>query len=273
MDPYLEDPVLWPEVHQRLITYTADALQPLLRPRGYRARIGERLILSFAGAGLHAVIPDVTLKSEPLLAPRPESVGAGGVAVWEPLVAVADEPMIREAGEVREVYLEIRDARGEEVITVIEVLSPTNKLPTGYGHPQYLEKQREILDSFVHLVEIDLLRDGFPTVAASALLHGEPYDYVVCVRRAPRRDRFELYLATVRDRLPRVRIPLRAGDPDVVLDLPTIFNRCYDNGDYGSLIDYTAPLDPPLSLVEAAWADQLLREKGRRPTKGDPVNA
>lgn len=42
MDPYLERPDLWPDVHQSLITYIRDALQPQLRPR-YHARIGERL--------------------------------------------------------------------------------------------------------------------------------------------------------------------------------------------------------------------------------------
>ena len=42
LDPYLERRDLWPDVHQSLITYSRDALQPQIRPR-YHARIGERL--------------------------------------------------------------------------------------------------------------------------------------------------------------------------------------------------------------------------------------
>ena len=41
MDPYLEEPARWPDVHQRLITYLADALQPRVRPR-YVARADKR---------------------------------------------------------------------------------------------------------------------------------------------------------------------------------------------------------------------------------------
>ena len=41
MDTYLEDPSLWPDLHQRLITYIAEALQPQVHPK-YIARIGER---------------------------------------------------------------------------------------------------------------------------------------------------------------------------------------------------------------------------------------
>ncbi|MFQ6042589.1 MAG: DUF4058 family protein, partial [Candidatus Poribacteria bacterium] len=36
MDPYLENPVWWPDFHHSFITYARDALQPGLRPR-YRA--------------------------------------------------------------------------------------------------------------------------------------------------------------------------------------------------------------------------------------------
>jgi len=34
MDPYLENPQLWPGVHTRLIVYLADQLQLLLPARG-----------------------------------------------------------------------------------------------------------------------------------------------------------------------------------------------------------------------------------------------
>ncbi|MBD2742170.1 DUF4058 family protein [Coleofasciculus sp. FACHB-1120] len=45
VDPYLENPELWAEVHHRLITAIADAIAPSIRPR-YRVAIGKRIYLS-----------------------------------------------------------------------------------------------------------------------------------------------------------------------------------------------------------------------------------
>ncbi len=42
MDPYLEDPAFWPGVHNRVIVYLADHLQPKLGSR-YIATIEERV--------------------------------------------------------------------------------------------------------------------------------------------------------------------------------------------------------------------------------------
>jgi hypothetical protein len=33
MDPYLEHPALWPDVHNRLVAALGDAITPLLAPR------------------------------------------------------------------------------------------------------------------------------------------------------------------------------------------------------------------------------------------------
>ena len=41
MDPWLEDPPLWPDVHESLIVYFREQLQPFLRPR-YVAAIERR---------------------------------------------------------------------------------------------------------------------------------------------------------------------------------------------------------------------------------------
>ena len=37
MDPWLEHPALWPDVHNRLIAAISDALTPLVAPRYYVA--------------------------------------------------------------------------------------------------------------------------------------------------------------------------------------------------------------------------------------------
>src|SRR4029077_19013850 len=58
-------------------------------------------------------------------------------------------------------FVEIRDRRNRELVTVVELLSPSNKRP-GSDRDQYLAKREQILGSSAHLGEIDLLRGGQP---------------------------------------------------------------------------------------------------------------
>src|SRR5437879_5927031 len=129
MDPYLEDPRLWSGVHASLIVYIRNFLQPLLRPR-YIAAIEERVFVEGPGADK---IPDVWIER------RKRRNGA--VAVLE-----ADVPIIVTvpALEIHETYVTILDRlSGQQLVTVIEVVSPTNKYQ-GPGRDSYLRKQQEV---------------------------------------------------------------------------------------------------------------------------------
>jgi hypothetical protein len=123
-----------------------------------------------------------------------------------------------------------------------------------------------MLTANVNLVEIDLLRDGSYVLAVPIHLlpieYREPYR--VCVIRSSRLDQAEVYRASFRERLPEIRIPLRENDHDAILSLQNVIDMCYENGGYGDDIDYRRDLIPALSPDDAAWCDQLLREKGRR---------
>jgi hypothetical protein len=263
MDPYLESPALWQDLHQRRIFCSSEALQPQLPPH-YYALMGERIILEEVA---HSDYPDVTIgreRTEPPTDGGAQRAQGGGVAVEVEVEADV-------AVEV-EAPVEIRDVSGGHVVTVIEFLSPSNKLASSQVHRTYLQKQAEVLGSDANLVEIDLLRRGSHILAApdSCLDLVRPYDYLVCVHRAARRSRFQLYARTVRQPLPRVAIPLRPEDGDVVLDLQAVFNRCYDSAPYARLIDYRLEPQVPLLPVDAAWADALLREKGLRVAAASP---
>jgi hypothetical protein len=249
MDPYLEDARFWPGVHTAMIVYLADALTPRLRPR-YVAAIEVREYLEGPERDIR---PDVSLRQA-----RPEREAA--VAVLE-----ADAPVLVWAPPepVRESYVAILDLRaGQRVVTVIEVVSPSNKV-SGSGRDSYLARQRDVLASDAHLVEIDLLRHG-PHVAAvpeaTARRKGY-YDYLVCVNRAEgRRDRYELYPRRLGDRLPRIRIPLADDDPDVPLDVQAVLAQTYEAGSYRDRIDYARPCDPPLSADAQAWANARIAD-------------
>jgi hypothetical protein len=149
-------------------------------------------------------------------------------------------------------YLEIRDRRSRRLVTVIELLSPSNKAP-GADRAQYELKRAEILSGRAHFVEIDLLRGW----GRMPFAEGVQCDYCVLVSRYPERPHADLWPISLRDPLPAAPIPLGEGEPEPLLDLQAILHRLYDAGGYERFIYETEP-DPPLAPEDAAWARSLL---------------
>jgi hypothetical protein len=256
MDPYLEQ--FWGDVHQRLVTYACDQLQGAL-PGDLRARIQERVFVESPTAERN-MYPDVRVVERGRRLGRGPAAPAGGVAVAEPLrIRLPDEP-------VTQGYIEILDVgSGRQVVTVIEILSPSNKF-AGPGRKLYTQKQQECQAAGVALVEIDLLRDGPWALAIPEYLVPASHRlvYRVCVMRPGVEWLAEVYRVPLRERLPAINIPLRPSDGDVSLDLGVLVKQCYHNGGYDDDIDYQADPVTPLAPEDASWADALLREQGRR---------
>src|SRR5207247_3512237 len=143
MDPYLE--THWEDVHQTLIVYARDALQPHL-PDDLRARVEERVFVETEQERIRHIAPDIHVsRVYPLRPPPPAMLKEGAPAVAEPLVFELHDL------EITESYIEIRERGGGKVITVIEFVSPTNTRG-GMGQEKYLEKQAEVLQSDASLV-------------------------------------------------------------------------------------------------------------------------
>jgi hypothetical protein len=250
MDPYLEAPDVWPALHSTLVTCITADLQPQLVPR-YLARPGVRVTL---GPLDEPRIPDVTMRERDDL---PRAASRTAVAV-RPSPVQAAVPEIIQVPELitPHRFVTIRDAKSREVITVIEILSPWNK--RGKGLREYQDKQDEYLLSEVNLVEIDLLRGGQHTIAVPKE-RMPPFQYCTCVHRAESKS-FEVIRFGVRDALPNVGLPLRYDDPDVILHLGEVFSRCYEEGAYDLDTDYSRQPEPPLSLDDAAWAQEQIRQ-------------
>lgn len=226
MDPYLESQ--WREVHHNLISFAQADLQTHL-PADLRARIGERNVVELLSATPSGTRSDIYLP-------------------------------------VRQGFIEIREAGSwHRVVTVIEFVSPTNKL-SGAGRSQYVQKQHECLTASINLVEIDLVRRGEWVLSVPLALI--PFDLrtknQVCLRRGRCPNKGEIYRAPLRERLPIVPIPLRESEKDVPLDLQRLIDRCYEQGNYDLDLDYSSEPDPPLGEPDAQWADELLRSAGRR---------
>ena len=257
MDPYLERH--WGDVHQRLITYACDQLQGRL-PSDLRARVQERVFVESAASVERSMYPDIRVVERGLERPGPTALHQGGVALAEPLVVhIEDEP-------VTQGFVEIIDVgSGKRVITVIEVLSLSNKLP-GQGQTLYFTKQQELMGGRVSLVEIDLLRAGQRVLASrhSNIPESQQTPYQICVRRGWKASAMEVYPVSLRERLPAFRVPLRETDTDAHLDLQGLIEQCYRNGGYDDDLDYRVDPEPPLDSANATWADELLRSQGRR---------
>jgi hypothetical protein len=148
-------------------------------------------------------------------------------------------------------YLEVRDAESNDVVTVIEMLSPANK--TGRDRERYLFKWETLTESPVHFVEIDLRRGG----QRSPWDQMPACDYAVTVSRWEARPVADFWPVMLRDRLPVIPIPLRDEDEPVVLDLQAILHRVYDAAGYQDHL-YRRQPDPPLSAEDQAWATALI---------------
>ena len=135
-----------------------------------------------------------------------------------------------------------------------ELLSPTNK-QTGSHRSQYLVKRANLLNSTVHVVEIDLLRGGLPMPLADR----PPGLYSVLVSRAGARPRADFWPFGLRDPLPTVPIPLRPDDRDARLDLRSILDRVYDESGYAYFL-YDHDPDPPLAEEDVAWARSVIAQ-------------
>ncbi len=149
-------------------------------------------------------------------------------------------------------YMEIRDADSEDLVTVIELLSPSNKV--GDDHRAYIGKWQRFMESRVHFVEIDLLRGGQPTPWG----HRPPSDYSVTVSRWEARPTADRWPIRLRERLPVIPIPLRDGDPEPTLDLQSLLHKVYDAAGYQYRV-YRRPPQPLLSPPDDAWAADLAR--------------
>jgi hypothetical protein len=255
MDPYLEQADIFPDFHDRFVTHLSEVLQPDL-PELYYAALGRRAWIEVSE---RFVGPDVDV-----LRLRERGTKSGG------RVAVADErsckPLVIHVphDERVETLVEIYMGRGSHrrLVTSMEVLSVSNKTPGEHGRDLYLRKQREILASQVHLVEIDLLRGGRHTTAVpqDRLAQAtDSFDYHVCVHHFDNLEDYFVYPIRLTQPLPGISIPLLPGDGAVALDLQKVFQRTYEAGPYSREIDYLADIpEPSLSPEHAAWAERLL---------------
>jgi len=248
MDPFIEGQ-RWRDFHTTFVTVIREMLTPQVRPR-YVVEVEEYVYLAREDEDPDRLIePDVAVVesgAEPVAGLRSP---AGAASVAAPVIHTVPVPR-----RYRQAFLTIRNRQWQNVVTVIELLSPVNK-KAGEGRNEYLVKRSNVFHTPAHLVEIDLLRGGERLPTREPL---EPADFYAFVCRTERLPQVEVYPWTLRQPLPVIPIPLAGEDPDVPLDLQAAFTTTYDRAGYDYSLDYLRPVEPPLEPSAAEWARTIL---------------
>jgi Protein of unknown function (DUF4058) len=244
MNPYFEQTDHWLDFHTEFLS----AMRRLLAPQ-----VGPKYIVQLEE---HIYIHDLPPEQRQRLGTADLSlVERGGGRFGQGVLGILEAPAeiwLPEQDVEKVPFLEVRDRQGRDLVTVIELLSPSNKR-AGDDREQYLAKRRELLRSPAHLVEIDLLRGWSPMPQ-----EGRPdCDYSVMVSRAEKRRAADLWPIRLRDRLPLIPIPLRSPDNAAQVDLQEALHRAYDGPGYEHFIYYGEP-EPALSANDMAWASQFI---------------
>ncbi len=223
MDPYLELPRLWAAVHAGVIAAMRDQLQAQIVPR-YVAQI----------------TPYVALETLEVAAPRQRGLPDVGDNARAPLPAPDGGVAVATDAHTRYGRIEIRAVGDDTLVTVMELLSPANKRPSADGADAY-ERKRQTLLGAVHLLEIDLLRGGQrPRLARPVPVPLPAAPYFVVLSRANRYPAVDIWAIALPHPLPRVPVPLRPPDRDVVLDLNAVLHAVYERARYDVQVDYAA---------------------------------
>src|SRR5690242_18757338 len=132
MNPFLEQDDAWHDFHERFLPLVAELLGAQVRPN-YIVKIDEHVYVHEVPAEPRHLLgrADVLVSRAPRLGePRP------GVGLLEAPARVGLPALDVE----RLAFVEVRDRRHRELITVVELLSPSNKR-SGADRDQYLAKR------------------------------------------------------------------------------------------------------------------------------------
>ena len=252
MDPFFEGSRRWSDFHAAFINGICDELLRRLS-LAYDARMNQQVqLVERAADEPHAMAGGVTVVASPVqnLA-APEAATGVGSAVMEPVTL----PLSQMSQERRHLWIEIVTPEDERVVTVVEVLSPSNK--RGDGLRQLAAKRRAAVLRGTNCVEIDLLlrgrRIGFAVPRPRS-------DYRAVVVRAERPTEADLYGWAIQSPLPTIPVPLLPDDRNATLDLKAAFDQTYDQKHYRRRLPYEREPAAAADPATLAWARRVLAD-------------
>ncbi len=222
MNPYLEHRHIWPDFHFSLVAGLANALGPRL-PHNYRVDLKQRVEYE-----------------QPVGLPSPMPEDDGPIRVRMPR-------------GIKALWLRVETVPDRELVTIVEVLSPTNKVP-GRERNRYERKREVIVGSGANLVEIDLLRRWQPMPLETP---PPASDYRILVCEGWQRPSALLYPFNVQQPIPPFALPLLPEDKPLQVDLGPIIDRMHHTARYGQVTRYQDPPPEPAFAPEVAeWVGE-----------------
>ena len=235
MNPYFESTRFWRGFHNNFASEILAQLVPQLGGQ-YAAQLEVDSVMETVSiSDLSYIRPDVAIVDSPIPSEQPPT----------PIPVTISPPtkrhkvLVKSPEKLRRIYVKL--ANTDELVTVIEILSPTNK--RSQGLTEYRQKRHTILLSDIHLVEIDLLRAG--KRPGAEVTSEQPFDYAAVVNRAGMERISEIWCNALNEPLPTIPVPLRHPDSDVILNLNQIVQSVYTRYGFSNLIDYNQPIPKP----------------------------
>ena len=254
MDPYLEG-YLWPDVQHDLSSEIRQQLASQISPK-YVARINLYTVNDQSPEEeIGIMYPDVEVlerQDSNKTINTPPTTKSETSVLLQPTPATL-KIRAYDSIEVKIPVVEIRDTAKNQLVTAIEILSPVNKKGTGFQ--KYETKRKQLIESGISLVEIDLLRRGKrifpPRLVPDA-------HYMISLRRGGS-PTTEIWAIDIKDTLPILPIPLRKPDQDALLDLGKALSAVYQRGLFHLSIDYVneTPPKPAFEESEISWMQEI----------------
>ncbi|MBV8606941.1 MAG: DUF4058 family protein, partial [Singulisphaera sp.] len=119
MNPYLERDVAWHDFHERFVILGAGIIGAQVRPH-YIVKIDEHVYIHELGDESRRLEGRADQGLTPTRMSTAPTPGVG-------LIEAPARIRLPEVDVAREAYLEIRDRDAQELVTVLELLSPSNK--------------------------------------------------------------------------------------------------------------------------------------------------
>jgi hypothetical protein len=251
MDSYLESPALWPDVHNTIIGRMRELLALGLRPNDF-CQVEDRVYMVDEDDPARSVmISDVALIEALGEHPSPAAESTSAIVAEPfPVANLIDD-------EIHEPLLQIIDAKSREVVTVIEGVSPSNKVPRSAGEASYRKERGDVLQSPADWVEIDLLRAGRRTRLKGRFRESD--DRIHWSRVTERPEEW-VPPVSLQQPLPKIPVPLRPQHAEAELEHQAVLHLAYDRAGYDLVLDDRSdPPPPPLTDEQRPRLAEILK--------------
>lgn len=244
VDPWAETGRYFHQIHGGMISSLANYLQPRLLPIGYR--LNREISLQITEGREPDISIQYAMKSSP-----PKTHLNYELAATEVL---AEPGVTLEPGWDLHA-IQIRELKSGDLVTVIELISPSNKIKPESLAAYKLRRERLVVDEGVNIVEVDLTRSVKRLISD---LIASDYAYHTAVH-IPGQSTHFIGMAYGQS-LKRVALPLR--DQVVAVELQSAYDEAYRvvtiAGQLDELGDYTEDKLPFPSLLTSVQRQEAL---------------